>query len=87
MDGKLVAFTYGCPINSDTFDVCVEKADVDYEGAFSIINQEFVRHLPPQYIHINREEDLGEEGLRRAKLSYKPEFLLEKYSIMERAFS
>lgn len=83
VDGKLVAFTYGCPINSDTFDVCVEKADVDYEGAFSIINQEFVRHLPPQYIHINREEDLGEEGLRRAKLSYKPEFLLEKYSIME----
>lgn len=84
VDGRLVAFTYGCPINQDTFDVCVEKADINYEGAFSIINQEFVRHLPPQYVHINREEDLGEEGLRRAKLSYKPELLLEKFSIMEK---
>lgn len=84
VDNKLVAFTYGCAINLDTFDVCVEKADVDYEGAFSIINQEFVKHLPQQYIHINREEDLGEDGLRRAKLSYKPELLLEKYSIMEK---
>jgi len=84
VDNELVAFTYGCAINLDTFDVCVEKADVDYEGAFSIINQEFVKHLPQQYIHINREEDLGEDGLRRAKLSYKPELLLEKYSIMEK---
>lgn len=84
VDNKLVAFTYGCAINLDTFDVCVEKADVDYEGAFSIINQEFLKHLPQQYIHINREEDLGENGLRRAKLSYKPELLLEKYSIMEK---
>lgn len=84
VDNKLVAFTYGCAINLDTFDVCVEKADVDYEGAFSIINQEFLKHLPKQYIHINREEDLGENGLRRAKLSYKPELLLEKYSIMEK---
>ena len=84
VDNELVAFTYGCAINLDTFDVCVEKADVDYEGAFSIINQEFLKHLPQQYIHINREEDLGENGLRRAKLSYKPELLLEKYSIMEK---
>lgn len=81
---RLVAFTFGCPINHDTFDVCVEKADVSYEGSFAIINQEFVRHLPPQYTYINREEDLGQEGLRRAKLSYKPEILLEKHSIMEK---
>ena len=82
--GQLVAFTFGCPINQDTFDVCVEKADVNYEGAFSIINQEFVRHLPDQYQYINREEDLGDEGLRRSKLSYKPDLLLEKYSVTEK---
>ena len=57
--GKLVAFTYGAPINDSTFDVCVEKADTAYEGAYAMINQEFVNHLPEQYRYINREEDLG----------------------------
>ena len=84
VDGKMVAFTFGCPINHTTFDVCVEKADTNYEGSFSIINQEFVKHLPEQYVYINREEDMGEEGLRRAKLSYKPDILLEKHVIMEK---
>lgn len=84
VDNQMVAFTFGCPITHDTFDVCVEKADTRYEGAFSVINQEFARHLPEQYIYVNREEDLGSEGLRKAKLSYKPAILLEKYSIMEK---
>ncbi len=84
VDGKMVAFTFGCPINQSTFDVCVEKADVNYEGAFTIINQEFVKHLPEQYFYINREEDLGDEGLRKAKLSYKPDILLEKNVITEK---
>ncbi len=84
VDNKLVAFTFGCPINQNTFDVCVEKADVNYEGAFTIINQEFVKHLPEQYFYINREEDMGDEGLRRAKESYKPDILLEKNSVMEK---
>lgn len=84
VDNKLVAFTYGCPINQSTFDVCVEKADANYEGAFTIINQEFVKHLPEQYFYINREEDMGSEGLRRAKLSYYPDILLEKNTLMEK---
>lgn len=84
VDGRLVAFTFGCPINHNTFDVCVEKADVSYEGAFAIINQEFVRHLPDRYVYINREEDLGDEGLRQAKMSYRPEMILEKNVVMEK---
>lgn len=84
VDGRLVAFTFGCPINHDTFDVCVEKADVSYEGSFAIINREFARHLPEQYVYVNREEDMGDEGLRRAKLSYRPEMLLEKNVVTER---
>lgn len=84
VDGKLMAFTFGCPINQNTFDVCVEKADTQYEGGFTIINQEFVSHLPEQYYYINREEDMGKEGLRFAKLSYKPDILLDKNVVMEK---
>ena len=81
VDGKVVAFTYGGPINYDTFDVCCEKADIDYDGAYAMINREFVRRLPEQYVLINREEDLGLEGLRKAKLSYQPKVILDKYTI------
>lgn len=78
VDGNIVAFTYGAPINEETFDVCVEKASTFIEGAYTMINCEFARHLPEQYIYMNREEDLGIEGLRKAKLSYHPYVLLEK---------
>ncbi len=82
VNGQIIAFTYGAPINYDTFDVCTEKADTRFEGAFAMINREFARSLPPQYTLINREEDLGIEGLRQAKLSYNPEILLQKYTVM-----
>lgn len=82
--GRLVAFTYGAPINRDTFGVCAEKADTDYDGAYAAINRAFAARIPEQYIYVNREEDLGIEGLRRAKLSYHPEVLLHKYTVMEK---
>ena len=75
-EGRLVAFTYGSAVTHDTFDVCVEKADRTVDGAFNIINQQFAVHLPEQYVYINREEDMGLEGLRKSKLSYHPHFLL-----------
>lgn len=77
--GQIVAFTYGAAINYDTWDVCVEKADTEVEGSYAMINYEYVNHLPETYVYINREEDLGIDGLRKAKLSYQPHFLLEKY--------
>ncbi|MGX8712110.1 MAG: DUF2156 domain-containing protein [bacterium] len=76
VDGRMVAFTYGAAVTTDTFDVCVEKADRSVEGAFAIVNQQFAEHLPEQYIYLNREEDMGIPGLRKAKLSYHPEILL-----------
>ncbi|MBO4814749.1 MAG: DUF2156 domain-containing protein [Muribaculaceae bacterium] len=76
VDRTMVAFTYGAAVTTDTFDICVEKADRRVEGAFAIINQQFAQHLPEQYIFLNREEDMGLPGLRKAKLSYHPEILL-----------
>lgn len=80
VEGRIAAFTFGMPINQDTFGVHVEKADTTVEGAYAMINYEFARHVPEQYLYLNREEDLGIEGLRRAKLSYQPAVILEKYS-------
>jgi hypothetical protein len=78
VNGKIAAFTFGMPINHETFGVHVEKADTLIEGAYNIINQEFAKHIPEQFVYLNREEDLGIEGLRKAKLSYQPTILLEK---------
>lgn len=78
VNGKIAAFTFGMPINKTTFGIHVEKADTQIEGAYTVINQQFARHIPEQYIYLNREEDLGLEGLRKAKLSYQPVVLLEK---------
>lgn len=78
VEGKMVAFTFGSRINGEAFDVCVEKADTTFEGAYAMINNEFVSHLPEDIVYINREEDLGLEGLRKAKLSYYPDLKLDK---------
>ena len=76
---KIVAFTFGMPINKETYGVHVEKADTTVDGAYAMINFEFANHIPETFTYINREEDLGIEGLRKAKLSYQPETILEKF--------
>lgn len=78
VDDEIVGFTYGAPVNRDTFAVHVEKADSHIDGAYNLLNQEFASRVPEQYIYLNREEDLGLAGLRKAKLSYHPVILLEK---------
>ena len=77
-EGEVIAFTIGEPLNSDTFVVHIEKAFAEIQGAYPMINQQFVTHEAQDYQYVNREEDTGAEGLRKAKLSYHPAFLVEK---------
>ncbi len=79
VDGKVIAYSIGHPLNSDTFVVHFEKAFADIRGAYQMINQQFAKNCCAGYTYINREDDTGLEGLRKAKLSYVPEILLEKY--------
>lgn len=79
LEGKVVAFSMGEKINEDIFVVHIEKAFADVPGAYPMINREFAAHEAAECRYINREEDMGLEGLRKAKLSYHPAFLLEKY--------
>jgi len=74
---KIVAFSIGFPLNADTFLVLFEKADRACKGAYTMINKLFAQEISKKYTFINRAEDAGEEGLRKAKLSYQPEYLIE----------
>lgn len=75
-----VAITLASKISDDVLDIHFEKclSEAAAVGGYSVINNSFIKHCT-SYHYINREEDLGIEGLRKAKLSYKPEIILEKY--------
>lgn len=81
--GELVAFTIGEPLNENTFVVHFEKAFPDLQGAYPMINQQFVLHEAQRFMYVNREEDTGDPGLRKAKMSYYPDILLRKYRAAE----
>lgn len=83
LDGdEILAVTMGSRMSEDTFDIHFEKAREDVDGAYTAINCEFARFLRlkyPEVKYLNREDDLGLEGLRKAKLSYHPDHMVEKY--------
>jgi len=78
VEGKAIAFTLGERLTKDTFVIHFEKAYADIQGAYPMINREFVRHALGDYAFINREEDMDIPGLRHAKTSYQPIRLIEK---------
>lgn len=86
-NGEPVAFTAGTKLDEEVFDVHFEKAMPGVEGAYTMVNREFARLVAselPQIGAFNREEDMGIEGLRKAKLSYHPDILLMKYFAREK---
>lgn len=87
VNGDVVAFTMGEPVCDDTLVVHIEKAFPDISGAYAVINQQFAIHEGAGFLYLNREDDVGEEGLRKAKLSYHPAFLVEKGVVREKNIS
>lgn len=80
INGEPASMTLGTPISPDVFDVIYEKSIEEHEknGAYAVINQQFAKRCE-NFLYLNREEDMGVEGLRKAKLSYKPEMILDKF--------
>ena len=83
VDDRVVAFSVGEKINSDTFVVHVEKAYGDMPGVYPMICQQFLLHEAGDCTYVNREDDVGDEGLRKSKMSYHPLYLLEKAYAVE----
>ena len=79
--GKVEAFTLGELLNPDTVVIHLEKANPEIQGLYALINQQFLENEWSRVPYVNREQDLGEPGLRKAKESYHPEFLVEKFTL------
>ena len=83
VDGRIRAFALGERLNRETAVCHFEKADHFMEGLSQFVNREFARLLFTDCHYINREQDLGEPGLRNAKLSYHPVELVKKYRVQQ----
>lgn len=79
--GKIEALTVGEKLNATTAVIHIEKANIEYKGIYAAINQQFVANQWSDTQFINREEDMGIDGLRQAKMSYNPVNLVRKYNI------
>ena len=81
VDGRIEAFAIGSQLNQDTALVVVEKANSQIRGLYQAMNQMFCENTLSRYAWVNREQDAGDPGLRRAKLSYCPHHMVAKYRV------
>lgn len=79
VDGNMIAFSVGEPLCGKMAVIHLEHADTAYEGAFAMMNQQFLAHEWQGFTYVNREEDMGIPGMRQAKESYRPVFMVKKY--------
>lgn len=80
INGKICACSIGEKIEPDTAHIIIEKADINYPGLYAVMNREFLAHEWSDTLYVNREEDMGIEGLRKSKLSYYPYAYNEVYN-------
>ena len=83
IDHNLTAFTIGEIIDENMAIIHFEKGDTSYQGVYSVINQLFCSQYLSDVKYVNRQEDAGVAGLRKAKLSYKPDLMVEKYKVVQ----
>jgi hypothetical protein len=81
VDGKVAAYTIGEELSPDMIDIRFEKADSEHTGIYQALNRLFLERQGQTYQWVNREEDMGNEGLRKAKMSYHPGRFLKKYRL------
>jgi uncharacterized protein len=81
VDGKMAAYTVAEALTQDTVVIHFEKGDTRYKGIYQAINQMFLAHMTDNFTLVNREQDLNDEGLRKAKLTYHPVQFLRKYRV------
>ncbi len=81
VNGNVESFTLAEQLNRDTLVVHIEKASTEFSGLYNMINREFLRNTSIPSTFVNREQDMGLDGLRKSKLSYHPVKLMEKYTI------
>jgi hypothetical protein len=81
VEGRIEAFAIASELNRDTAIVIAEKGNPEIRGVYQAINQMFSESMLARYAWVNREQDAGDEGLRRAKLSYGPHHMVAKYRV------
>lgn len=85
---KILGFSLGAPLTQNVFDVSFERARADIQGAYPAVNRSFaqyIRKTHPEISYLDREEDMGIPGLRKAKLSYYPDYLQVNFCAVETA--
>jgi hypothetical protein len=81
IEGRVEAFTLGELLNPETVVIHIEKANAAFHGLYQVINQQFLEQEWTDVTYVNREQDLGIPGLRRAKESYHPYHMVEKFNV------
>lgn len=78
---KPAGFLLGEPLNDETYTIHFAKADISFKGVYQFLFSHFAAHYCPNYLYMNQEQDMGNEGLRKTKISYRPDLMAHKYRV------
>ncbi len=81
VEGRMIAYTVAEPLDESMLVIHFEKGHTGFKGVYQAVNQMFLKEQGGRYAFVNREQDLGDEGLRKAKVSYNPVSFLKKCAV------